>query len=175
MYSVGLNAPLNCGRRCFFHTLAKANAKANAPLKPERRAKSQNECPPNAPLNAPPAGSLLCIRFGASFRCVVRTGRLCFLARFHNDRPSFMRRAGGAILVWQGCAGHHQRFTSNVPACVFVGEHNVYFTICDLPNPCPRSPVHEMYGHICRESASATWQPFRHATAQCQVYNDQLV
>ena len=91
MYSVGLNAPLKCGRRCFFHTLAKANAKANAPLKPERRAKSQNECPPNAPLNAPLAGSLLYIRFGASFR------------------------------------------------------------------------------------SSATWQPFRHAKAQCQVYNGQLV
>ena len=59
MYSVGLNAPLKRGRRCFFHVFKKANAKANAPLKPERRAKSQFECPPNAPLNAPPVGPLL--------------------------------------------------------------------------------------------------------------------
>ena len=57
--------PSNADGVAFFHTHAKANAKTNAPLKPERRAKSQNECPPNAPLNAPHVGSLLCIRFGA--------------------------------------------------------------------------------------------------------------
>ena len=33
MYSVGLNAPLKRGRRCFSHTLAKANAKANTNAK----------------------------------------------------------------------------------------------------------------------------------------------
>ena len=67
MYSVGLNAPLKRGRRCFFHTLAKANAKANAPLKPERRAKSQNECPPNAPLNAPLLVLCRAVIFGLVF------------------------------------------------------------------------------------------------------------
>ena len=94
VYSVGLNAPLKRGRRCFFHTLAKANAKANAPLKPERRAKSQNECPPNAPLNAPPPCWLPFVHtfWGIiSVRCAHRA--LLFLSAF-SQRPAVLHAAG---------------------------------------------------------------------------------